>query len=115
MLAPTPCIEANCHAHATRQSRCDAHQKPWVGSTRKQRLPTDWRTRKLIVLNRDKRICYVCGEDGADAVDHVIAGDDHSLENLKAIHDHVAPHCHRYKSSREGHEAKAANRIKPRR
>lgn len=85
-----------------------------MGSTRASRLPKDWRTRKLIVLKRDKFICYVCGGEGADAVDHVIAGDDHNLTNLKAIHDHVAPHCHRYKSSQEGNDAKAANKTKRR-
>lgn len=39
---------------------------------------------------------------GADQVDHVVAGDDHSERNLRAIHDDP---CHRMKSAREGHAA----------
>lgn len=115
-LAPTPCLEPSCPNHAVSYGRCSTHQRPaWYGSTRKARLPRDWQTRRIIVLKRDKGICYLCGEPNADTVDHVIAGDDHSLENLRAVHDKVAPHCHRYKSSNEGHEAKAANKPKPRR
>ena len=113
--APTPCLEQGCQDHATKEGRCNQHQRPrWVGSYRKQRLPRDWNTRRLIVLKRDQGVCYLCGQSGADTVDHVAAGDDHSLGNLKAVHDHVAPHCHRFKSSQEGHDAKAAQRVKPR-
>lgn len=111
--APTPCLK--CGQLAVNMGRCQDHQLPaWQGSTRRSRLPSDWNTRRLIVLKRDKGICYVCGGPNADAVDHLIAGDDHSLGNLKAIHDHVEPHCHREKSTREGIEAKAGNKIKPR-
>ena len=115
-LAPTPCLEAGCRENATHQGRCSPHRRPaFIGSTRGSRLPNDWRTRRSIVLKRDQSICYLCGEAGADTVDHVIAGDDHSLENLKAVHDRVAPHCHRYKTSNDAHEAKKAQAIKRRR
>jgi 5-methylcytosine-specific restriction endonuclease McrA len=114
-LAPTPCLETDCRDHATRYGRCEQHQRPaWFGSTRKQRLPKDWTTRRLVVLKRDKGVCYICGEPGADTIDHVIPGDDHSLHNLKAVHDKVAPHCHRTKSSTEGHQAKQGNKTKRR-
>ena len=68
----------------------------------------------MVVLRRDKGICYLCGNDGSDTVDHVIPNDDHSLANLKAVHSNVEPFCHRYKSSQEGHEAKAGMKAKPR-
>jgi len=111
--APTPCLK--CNKLATNKGRCPDHQLPaWQGSTRRARYPSDWNTRRLIVLKRDKGICYICQGPNADAVDHLIAGDDHSLNNLKAIHDHVPPHCHRQKSTQEGIAAKAANKIKPR-
>jgi 5-methylcytosine-specific restriction enzyme A len=77
-------------------------------------LPSDWNTRRLVVLKRDKGICYICGNEGADAVDHVVASDNHHLDNLKAIHDKVPPHCHRKKSSQEGLEALRGNRVKRR-
>jgi len=115
MLAPTPCLERGCQNHVTKQGRCAEHQRPWQGSTRRERLPSDWGTRRLIVLRRDKGICYLCGGSGADTVDHIVPGDDHSLTNLAAVHDRIAPHCHRAKSSKEGQQAQAANRVRRRR
>lgn len=115
MLAPTPCSQSPCRELAVRDGRCPQHQRPkWQGSTRKERLPPDWNTRRLVVLKRDQGICYVCQQPNADTVDHLIAGDDHSLANLKAIHQNVAPFCHRYKSSAEGHQAKQDNKIRRR-
>lgn len=115
VLAPTPCLEADCKDHAVRYGRCQTHQRPaWYGSTRKARLPKDWTTRRLIVLKRDKGICYVCGDPGADTVDHIVPGDNHELTNLAAIHDKTPPHCHRYKSSTEGHQAQAGTRTRRR-
>ena len=103
--APTPCLEDYCHNSSVFQGRCQTHRTlPWQGSTRKQRLPNDWNTRRNIILSRS-RICYLCGGDGADTVDHIIPNDDHSLENLGAVHDRVEPHCHRYKSSKEGNDS----------
>ena len=114
MLAPTPCLETNCHNHVTTQGRCQEHQRPWAGSTRKQRLPPDWATRRLIVLKRDNGVCHLCGGDGADTVDHVTQGDNHSLTNLAPVHDRTPPHCHRFKSSTEGHQAQQGNKTKRR-
>lgn len=85
----------------------------WHGSTRRTRLPPHWST--VIVpriLARDHGLCHLCGEYGADTVDHVTAGDDHSDSNLAAVHDHAPPHCHRYKSSAEGNAARWAVREK---
>jgi 5-methylcytosine-specific restriction protein A len=56
-------------------------------------------------LRDHQRICHLCGGPGADTVDHVRPGDDHSDANLRPVHDKVAPHCHRAKSSREGGQA----------
>lgn len=58
-------------------------------------------------------MCHVCGMPGADQVDHVVPGDDHSLGNLAPIHDDP---CHRVKSAREGVTARAeirAQRSRP--
>jgi 5-methylcytosine-specific restriction protein A len=78
----------------------------WATSNRKSRLPHDWPTRRRAVLDRDAGICYLCGQPGADRVDHKTPGDDHSLANLGAVHDTNPPHCHRYKSSHEGAQAR---------
>lgn len=103
----TPCLEVECDEYATYQGRCAVHQKPWKGSTRKQRLPRDWRSRRNAVLQRDRGVCYLCGGRGADAVDHInqSTDDDHSMGNLAAVHQDVEPYCHRYKTAREGHAA----------
>lgn len=81
----------------------------WQGSTRRQRLPATW-GREIVprILARDGGVCYLCGQPGADAVDHKNRGDDHRDENLAAVHDNNFPHCHRRKSSREGNAARAA-------
>lgn len=84
----------------------------WEGSDRKSRLPSNWEKGIVpLVLRIHGRICHKCGEPGADAVDHLKPGDDHSLENLRPIHQDVPPYCHRYKSSAEGSAAKRALRA----
>lgn len=82
----------------------------WEGSTRKARLPKEWHAQRARILRVHGRICHLCGGPGADTVDHVRAGDDHSDENLRPVHDRVAPHCHRRKSSSEGGQAAATAR-----
>ena len=109
-LAPTPCRVPECRNLANTGGACIDHTPRWAGSTRGQRLPRDWNTRRSIVLRRDNSICYVCGSPASE-VDHKIAGDNHDLSNLASI----CNKCHRAKSSSEGHEAKQANTTKTRR
>lgn len=54
----------------------------------------------------------MCGNPGADQADHLTPGDDHSLENLAAIHDDP---CHRRKSALEGNAAKPKRKRPPER
>jgi 5-methylcytosine-specific restriction endonuclease McrA len=82
---------------ATRSGR-----QPWAGSTRSARLPADWEShRRPTVLARDGHTCQLCYADvcvtTATEVDHIKAGDDHSLSNLQAT---CAP-CHRRKTAQE--------------
>lgn len=103
----TPCIEQGCPNYATFKGRCKRHQLPaFATNFRKERLPDDWNIRRNTVLRRDNAICYICGGPNADSVDHIIAGDDHSLDNLAPCHQNVAPFCHRKKTAQEGNEAK---------
>lgn len=88
---------------------------PWGGSNRKKRLPPGWGRLRQGVLSRDGFRCQL-RLDGcvgiATEVDHTVAGDDHSLANLRA----VCSRCHSKKSSAEGLEArrrKAARRFRP--
>ncbi|GES27927.1 HNH endonuclease [Streptomyces angustmyceticus] len=80
----------------------------WQGSSRWRRLPANWRSelRPAAHARNPEHICHLCGRPGGDYLDHKNPGDDHSLDNLDWAHDRVPPHCHRYKSSAEGHAAK---------
>lgn len=79
----------------------------WTGSTRAARLPRDWPATRQRILTRDHGICHICHHPGADEVDHLTAGDDHSDTNLAAIHSHP---CHAAKSASEGGRASWARR-----
>lgn len=85
--------------------------KAWQGSTRKQRLPRDWPAIRRRILDRDGHRCHICGRPGADEVDHIRAGDDHSDANLAAIH---RTPCHAAKSSAEGHQAQGHGPMRKR-
>lgn len=81
----------------------------WEGSTRRQRLPSDWAQRRARVLRRDGHRCTVV-TDGhrcpapADEVDHIVRGDDHRMSNLASIcTDH-----HKRKTAREAADARRA-------
>lgn len=102
------CVVSRCPEYAVHESRCKNHQRTPFRSGRKERLPADWNFRREQVLKRDKGICYLCGQPGADSVDHIVAGDDHSYDNLAAAHQRVAPYCHRRKTAQDGHRAKRA-------
>ncbi len=82
----------------------------WEGSDRRARLPANWASvvRPLVFATYGD-VCHVCGRSGSDDVDHLVNGDDHSLENLRPIH--YDP-CHKQKSSLEGNAANAARRAR---
>lgn len=85
----------------------------WHGSDRRERLPSNWSTVRKRVLRRDDNRCthrnpdtgVRCAEVATD-VDHIIAGDNHSMENLTSLCDWH----HQRKSSREGAAALLAKR-----
>ena len=70
------------------------------------RSPPGWTTTRTRILKRDARICYICGGEGADQVDHIInvaTGGSHDDHNLAAIHE--VP-CHRDKTRAEQRAAR---------
>lgn len=75
----------------------------WEGSTRRSRLPADWRQRRALVLRRDPicRLRLVCQGAPSTEADHRQPGDDHSLDNLQGA---CLP-CHLKKSGAEGGRA----------
>jgi 5-methylcytosine-specific restriction protein A len=79
----------------------------WENSTRKHRLPRNWHRLRAIVLRDANHQCEVVTNgirctNAATEVDHIIPGDDHSRENLRAI----CEEHHKPKSSREGNAAR---------
>lgn len=72
----------------------------WANS-QSYRSPRGWKAIRKRILTRDAGICYICGLDGANEVDHILnvaAGGGHNDENLAAIHAHP---CHALKTKQE--------------
>lgn len=84
---------------------CPHHVKePWAGSTRRSRTQLSGsreQKRNRFVMRKHGGICHVCGEAGANQVDHVIPlaqGGQDTIDNLRPIH---ATPCHRDKTQAE--------------
>lgn len=79
----------------------------WETSTRRQRLPKDWPTRRRRVLRRDPtcQLRFDCCTKVSTEVDHKNRGDDHRMENLQGV---CGP-CHKRKTAGEAAEARAQN------
>jgi 5-methylcytosine-specific restriction protein A len=77
-------------------------------------MPANWFSVRRAVL-RGSTVCSMCGQPGADEVDHIVPrsrGGSDDLTNLRPVHRA----CHASKSSREGVErrrALRANRVRP--
>lgn len=88
----------------------------WAGSTRRDRLPANWRQLREQVKARAAGQCEHttngtrCTAAG-NQCDHIVRGDDHSLSNLQWL---CEPH-HREKSSSEGGRAARRPRRSTRR
>lgn len=84
----------------------------WQGSTRKQRLPADWTARRMAVLARCNRRCEQIKSTGwrctnvATDVDHIVAGDNHELDNLQGL-------CRWHHNAKTTREALAARQKPP--
>ena len=89
----------------------------WYTSDRRGRLPRDWDRVRTRVLSRAAYQCQAIEHDPrcdgrATDVDHIHAGDDHSLDNLQAL----SAVCHRAKTARESitrNRARARMRLHP--
>ncbi|MCX4676709.1 HNH endonuclease [Streptomyces sp. NBC_01433] len=120
---PSRCTDPECHALATRGSRCDEHQPiPWRGrhdkAARYGITSGQWRALKRKVTQRDNGCCYMCGLDQDDLdvsdpdvqlheLDHIIpmfeGGSATSLDNLGL----ACTACHDTKSKVEALRANA--------
>jgi 5-methylcytosine-specific restriction endonuclease McrA len=79
----------------------------WVGSTRGDSLPGDWKRRAAKVLERDEFVCRIAGPHCtvvATECDHIGDRRDHAWGNLRA----VCYDCHLRRSAQQGGRAYAA-------
>lgn len=93
------------HPQCPHLEPCPDHPKiAWAGSTRRQRLPTDWNGRRAAVLIRDPfcNLQIICEGAISTEVDHIVRGDDHDLDNLQGV---CAP-CHAHKTAAEAAQAR---------
>lgn len=62
-----------------------------------------WRELRDRIL-RDSDICHICGQPGADSVDHLVPvarGGTNDRSNLRPAHHNAGPRCNRVKGDRE--------------
>lgn len=81
-------------------------------------VPTDWKTRKALVLKRHAGICHVCGHGQAEQVDHLLnlaRGGNHEPANLAPIHGTHCPTCGRRCHIEKTAKESAAGRVSRRR
>lgn len=100
---------------------CEQHKPEsftTAGGQKTLPLPKGWGRLRENILRKHKGICYICGEAGADEVDHIIPrhlGGSDLPHNLAPIHQKLPPHCHRQKTQEEAQEARKQLRSKRRR
>ncbi|WP_081872987.1 HNH endonuclease [Nocardia otitidiscaviarum] len=101
--APRRCPKPGCTNLIRHTTYCPDHTEAWAtpsGWTK----PPGWNRIRQDILERDDYRCYICGKSGADAVDHITSlanRGTNAPSNLAAVHDRVAPHCHRTKTNQE--------------
>lgn len=62
-----------------------------------------WRRTVARVIRRDGGICHICGRPDADSADHIVPrsqGGPDTMDNLRAVHHKVAPHCNMIRGDR---------------
>ena len=77
--------------------------------------PTGSTNRKLrkAVFATYGDICWLCGNDGADTIDHIemiVSGGDNSIQNLRPAHGRKTPYCNGNFSRKRG---RVINKPKP--
>lgn len=81
---------------------------PWATSTRRRKHTTSgWEQQRRAkrVMRRYRGVCHVCGQAGADEVDHVDPNGPDDESNLRPIHSRP---CHLDKTQAEATRARLA-------
>lgn len=83
--------DRSCPNLTSRGPRCPACTRAWnqrFGSARERGYDSTYEANRQFVLSKSK-ICWLCGESGADTADHVIPrsrGGSNAVENLRPAH-----------------------------
>ena len=84
---------ASCTNKVRAKTYCDecAKSRQFKGTNKDTRYSSaQWKNLRLVILIRDKYRCYLCGDYGADSVDHIVSvargGDFYAENNLAAAH-----------------------------
>lgn len=75
-----------------------------------KRTGRPWQRTKARIIRRDRGICHLCGQPGADTADHLIPysqGGTDAPSNLAAAHHTVWPHCNMIRGDRSIEAARA--------
>lgn len=109
------CVHPGCPNLTDGGTRCDAHRPaytPWPDRDERRPKVSGWerQRRNKIVMARHGRVCHVCGQGGADQVDHVVPlaqGGSDTMDNLRPAHKQ----CHAAKTRRESAEGRSHPRA----
>jgi 5-methylcytosine-specific restriction enzyme A len=89
------------------ETHCAAHKRPpWRDAeTRRPRTRSGWARQQMSkrVIARDRGICHICGQAGADEADHVVEladGGADEIDNMRAAH--AACNIEKMRRSRKG-------------
>lgn len=67
-----------------------------------KRTGRPWQRRKARIIRRDRGICHLCLQPGADSADHLVPfsqGGKDTDANLRAVHHDVPPKCNRIRGA----------------
>jgi 5-methylcytosine-specific restriction protein A len=106
-LPPKPCSKARCTKYATKDGRCDEHQRvKWdhTKSRHERGYDNKWYKLRKSILKRDGHLCVICYQSGifreAKEVDHITPkaeGGTDCTSNLQSL----CKKCHKEKTKQE--------------
>lgn len=117
-MSNAPCLEffnpaIQCTNRVWKEGRCSKHQLPaFYKNMKTERQGAGWKYIRDEAFRVWGTICWHCKQPGADSIHH-LNGDSDSMDNLRPMHQNVAPYCHRTITAQQGHASQAAAKPLP--